>query len=60
VSFSILEYIDIVNFKGYLVLVDTFRRMIFMYENKGIITEEEQALISRYPEDLQERLKEKL
>ncbi|GLY12502.1 hypothetical protein [Pseudobacillus badius] len=31
-----------------------------MYEDKGIITEDEQILISRYPEDIQERLKEEL
>lgn len=31
-----------------------------MYVDKGIVTEEEQVLISRYPVDLQENLKEKI
>ncbi|WP_066047041.1 hypothetical protein [Robertmurraya korlensis] len=31
-----------------------------MYKDRGIITEDEQKLISRYPEDIQERLKEEL
>jgi alkylated DNA nucleotide flippase Atl1 len=31
-----------------------------MFDNKGIITEDEQILISRYPDDIQERLKDEL
>jgi hypothetical protein len=31
-----------------------------MYKDKGIITEDEQTLISRYPEDIQGRLKAEL
>ncbi len=31
-----------------------------MYKDKGIITEDEQTLISRHPEDIQDRLKEEL
>lgn len=31
-----------------------------MFKDKGFITEEEQILISRYPEDIQDKLKEHL
>ncbi|MFJ7510024.1 hypothetical protein ACIQW7_11250 [Peribacillus simplex] len=31
-----------------------------MYKDKGIITEEEQILISRYPDEIQEKLKDLL
>ena len=31
-----------------------------MFEDKGIITEDEQTLISRYPDDMQDKLRDKL
>jgi hypothetical protein len=31
-----------------------------MYKDKGTLTEEEQVLISRYPDDIQDKLKDKL